>query len=288
MTKAEIGSLQPNEIPSRKITGRAFKNGEQNMLRDLANLHGVPDVPRNSDVYSDIGEDGWWDMEKGLHKDLHRMNMVRISFADQALQNHNISKTEGRIAVIGCGGGIDAEGLAGKGYQHVIGIDQSTGALKVARKHAQKSNDENIRNIEYREESVYKLPFEDKSVSAIVMLDVLEHVEDLEQAFSEISRVLEDGGIVICDTLSRDEETVKAYMELEKAGIIPSGTHDPELFITIEEILDLIEGNNMSLIGEPKVLENVGGVFKLGNDPSKKEGHVLLAFKKSAPLSLAA
>lgn len=46
-----------------------------------------------------------------------------------------------------------------------------------------------------RQEDLRSLRFDDRSVSCIISLDTLEHIEDYEQALSELHRVLRPGGL---------------------------------------------------------------------------------------------
>ncbi|MBI2577582.1 MAG: hypothetical protein HYV77_01925, partial [Candidatus Wildermuthbacteria bacterium] len=59
------------------ITGRVYTKDEAEQLSKLANSYGVQKIERNIDTFSDIGMDGWWHPEKGIHKGLHLMNPIR-------------------------------------------------------------------------------------------------------------------------------------------------------------------------------------------------------------------
>lgn len=60
-----------------------------------------------------------------------------------------------------------------------------------------------------RQENLCALTFEDESVSAVVSVDTLEHIEDLNSALSEIYRVLSNDGVFIthvpCYYFSKEE-----------------------------------------------------------------------------------
>lgn len=45
--------------------------------------------------------------------------------------------------------------------------------------------------------SVYKIPLPSKSIDGVFSINVFNHIEDLEKAFSEINRVLVDGGELV-------------------------------------------------------------------------------------------
>ncbi|MDF5731913.1 MAG: bifunctional 2-polyprenyl-6-hydroxyphenol methylase/3-demethylubiquinol 3-O-methyltransferase UbiG [Rhizonema sp. PD38] len=213
-----------------RITGRYYAIGEKEMLNKLANDCGVQLQVRNIDSYSQIGLEGWWDLEKGLHQKLHVMNPIRGNFTVELLKEYGISRSH-KIVEIGCGGGILSEYIARQGF-NVTGIDISEGAIEVAKQHALLDNIE----IEYQTGSVYQLSFPNNSFDVVVSSDFLEHIEDLDKAISEMSRILKSGGIFVFDTIARNEEAVKHYMSLETIGVIPAGTHDPLLFVNPEEL----------------------------------------------------
>lgn len=218
------------EEMTEKITGRYYAIGEKDMLNRLANDYGVKLQVRNVDSYSQIGLEGWWDLEKGFHQGLHLMNPIRGNFIIELLKEYGISSFH-KIIEIGCGGGILSEYIARQGFD-VTGIDISEGAIEVAKQHAVLDNIK----IEYRIGSVYQLPFPNNSFDVVFSSDFLEHIEDLDKAISEMSRILKPGGIFVFDTIARNLESVKEYMSLEAIGVIPAGIHDPLLFVNPEEL----------------------------------------------------
>src|SRR5690606_7196610 len=74
----------------------------------------------------------WWDPESEF-KPLHQINPLRLAWIDR------LAPLRGRRVVdIGCGGGILAESMAGRGAE-VLGIDLADRPLKVAELHALES-----------------------------------------------------------------------------------------------------------------------------------------------------
>ncbi|NEP80112.1 MAG: 3-demethylubiquinone-9 3-O-methyltransferase [Okeania sp. SIO3C4] len=212
-----------------KITGRNFQVDEKEKIVQLTRDYGVQIDERNIDCYSNIGIEGWWG-ENGLHVGLHYMNSIRGKFVIDLLKQYQISNFH-QIIEVGCGGGIFCEYIAKQGY-NILGIDVSSGAISVAQEHALMNN----LTINYQTASVYELPFADQSFDVVMSSDFLEHIEDLETAIYEMSRILKHNGLFIFDTIYRSENSVQYFMSLESQDKIPPGTHDPFLFVKPEEL----------------------------------------------------
>src|SRR5260370_36310112 len=82
------------------------------------------------------------------------------------------------------------------------------------------------------------MPFADSSFSAIVCLDVLEHVNNLQATIAEIARVLAPGGVFVFDTINRTflaRAVLIWYGEHFPGGLTP-GTHSYHKFIKPAEL----------------------------------------------------
>lgn len=91
------------------------------------------------------------------------------------------------ILDIGCGEGQISRRLAAADTsRRVVGVDPTPRQIEVAR--------ERGGNVEYRVASVESLPFQDGEFDTVVTCLVFEHVDDLESAVREVSRVLAPGG----------------------------------------------------------------------------------------------
>jgi SAM-dependent methyltransferase len=107
----------------------------------------------------------------------------RLFYALQALKD-----TKGGLLDVGCGVGDFPEAI--KHYYpklEVYGIDISKKAISLARKRAKK--------VKFKVADVQKLPFKDETFEAVTCFDLLEHVENPQEALAEIYRVLKPGGI---------------------------------------------------------------------------------------------
>ena len=98
-----------------------------------------------------------------------------------------------RIVDLGSGAGFDCFIAAGNvGPQgHVVGIDMTEEMLAKSRKTAQAMG---LRNVEFREGILEKLPIEDGWADVVISNGVINLCADKQQVLSEISRVLRPGG----------------------------------------------------------------------------------------------
>ncbi len=96
---------------------------------------------------------------------------------------------KGKILDIGCGAGNMAKGI--KYYRpdlEIYGIDISEKAIQIAKHRSQ--------GIQFILGKGEQLPYKDNFFDAIVMYDVLEHIEKPEKILQEVQRVLKENGIV--------------------------------------------------------------------------------------------
>ena len=89
------------------------------------------------------------------------------------------------ILDVGCGDGQIARALAAQGSD-VLGIDPTELHIAIARERAGGPR--------YELGSALKLPVEDESQDAVVACLVFEHIDEVDKALAEVSRVLKPGG----------------------------------------------------------------------------------------------
>lgn len=102
---------------------------------------------------------------------------------------------------LGCGTGHWTQFLSEKGFR-VTAIDNSEAMLKIAR-------GKKLPNVLFQKADASRLPFPDKSFSAIVSVTMLEFVEDVKKVMDEIDRVIKPGGTLILGCLSALSELGK-------------------------------------------------------------------------------
>ena len=125
----------------------------------------------------------YFETEKG-----HWLMKVRRMIARDVLSRYLHRRIDGvKVLDFGCGSGIFAEELAEKGYDS-YGVDISKEAISFGKS-------QGIKNLEVFDS--HTLNFPDNTFDAVVILDVLEHLEDEAWALKEMERVLKPGGNVV-------------------------------------------------------------------------------------------
>jgi 2-polyprenyl-6-hydroxyphenyl methylase/3-demethylubiquinone-9 3-methyltransferase len=128
----------------------------------------------------------------------------------------------------------------------VSGIDQSIKCIIKAQEHAASSGLE----IDYEHGFAEKLPYNDNTFDIVICVDVLEHVENLQIAISEIYRVLKPHGLFFFDTINRSlkSKLVMIWLLENVLKEIPRGIHDWQKFIKPKELIDLMDKNGFTSI----------------------------------------
>ena len=181
----------------------------------------------------------WWDSD-GKFRPLHRMNPTRIGYIRDALCRH-FGRTVGdatpldglSIADVGCGGGLLCEPMARLGAR-VTGVDAGAEAVSIARLHADQMGLE----IDYRQATAEALAEEGAKYDAVLALEIVEHVADIDAFLAAVSALVRPGGVLIMSTLNR---TAKSF-GLAIVGAeyllrwVPRGTHDWRKFVRPSEL----------------------------------------------------
>lgn len=183
--------------------------------------------PLELQKFSDLAH-RWWDPESEF-KPLHQINPLRLDWIDQ------LSSLTGKTVVdVGCGGGILAEGMAGRGAI-VTGIDLAEKALGVARLHLFESG----LQVSYREISAEAFAVESPArFDVVTCMEMLEHVPDPASTVAACAQLVKPGGHVFLSTLNRNP---KAYFFAVIGAeyllnLLPRGTHDYAKFIRPSEL----------------------------------------------------
>jgi 2-polyprenyl-6-hydroxyphenyl methylase/3-demethylubiquinone-9 3-methyltransferase len=178
-------------------------------------------------IYNRVA-DRWWSDDIRWVRTLKNLVPGRLAWFDRHID------WQGRdVLDLGCAGGFMAEALARRGA-HVTGIDPAADAIDAARAHARESG----LRIGYDVGVGEALPYESASFDAVVCVDVLEHVADLNKVLSEVARTLRPGGLFLFDTINRTLLARLATITVAEdvLRLLPRGTHDPAMFIRPTEL----------------------------------------------------
>ena len=189
---------------------------------------------RNDLTIYDKVADRWWSDDIRWVRTLKNLVPGRLAWFDRQIN------WQGKVLLdLGCAGGFMSEALALRGAQ-VTGIDPAAQAIDAARSHAFECG----LRISYDVGVGEALPYADASFDAVVCVDVLEHVADLDKVLTEVSRTLRPGGVFLFDTINRNPLARLAAITIAEdlLRILPRGTHDPSMFIRPAEMHAALQG----------------------------------------------
>jgi 2-polyprenyl-6-hydroxyphenyl methylase/3-demethylubiquinone-9 3-methyltransferase len=153
----------------------------------------------------------------------------------------------GRAVVdVGCGGGLLAEAMAGRGAR-VVGIDLADDLLRVAQLHALEAGI----NLEYRHESAEAHAAAHAGrYDVVTCMEMLEHVPDPVAVVEALARLVRPGGHVFVSTLNR---TPRAYLMAVLGAeyllrLLPPGTHTYDKFIRPSELAAWARAGGLELV----------------------------------------
>ncbi|MCC7464282.1 MAG: bifunctional 2-polyprenyl-6-hydroxyphenol methylase/3-demethylubiquinol 3-O-methyltransferase UbiG [Gammaproteobacteria bacterium] len=158
----------------------------------------------------------FWD-PAGPFRTLHALNPLRLAYVRE-----RAPLAGSRVADIGCGGGLLAEGLARAGGT-VTAIDLAPGMIEVAALHAA---DQGL-DIDYRVESVEGLAARAARFDVVTCMEMIEHVPDPAGLLRTLAMLLRPGGALFISTLNRTPAAfLLAIVGAEYlTGLVPRGTH---------------------------------------------------------------
>jgi 2-polyprenyl-6-hydroxyphenyl methylase/3-demethylubiquinone-9 3-methyltransferase len=194
--------------------------------------------------------DAWWDPH-GEFRPLHQLNPVRVAYIRDAAVRHfgldpSASQPLAGLSMIdiGCGGGLVAEAFARLGGR-LIGIDASAESVRVAELHARREG----LDIRYRCAVPEDLASDGERFDAVLALEVVEHVADLDRFVEACAALRTPGGMMVFATLNR---TLKS-LALAKIGAeyvlrwLPPGTHDWRKFVRPSELAAILRRHQLDM-----------------------------------------
>ena len=229
------------------------------------------DTQQEITKFNDLA-DKWWDTS-GPMAPLHGLNSLRVPFIHETLNPPSANRPHMDVLDVGCGAGILSESIACLGYQ-VVATDPATRNIEIAKNHAQQMG----LDIDYHEGLIENLDL--KTFDAILVMEVVEHVPDVQELLSECIKRLKPGGHLFVATINRTLASfVTAIVGAEYIfRMLPKGTHEWSKFVKPEEIINPLNRSNMTLAKTSGISVNpFGPRFRL-------TGYIgvnyMLAFKK--------
>ena len=265
---SKAGSGGDARVRSRSHAPRAVENHQRSVdEKEVAKFA----------AYDDGGGEGggaWWEQSmRSPTAALHYMNRARGRFTRDVLCRHFSRDTDAvdplrglRVLDVGCGGGIFSESLARSGAD-VTGIDATPECVRAAQAHldAYGTTGADISKhfagtLQYRCITAEQLTVEEegrpKSSSsdgaffdAVVSLEVVEHVSDVEKYLETLCGLVRPGGALVMSTINRTPRSyaLAILVAEEIMRWVPRGTHDWNKFVTPEEIAMLCKRHGVEI-----------------------------------------
>jgi 2-polyprenyl-6-hydroxyphenyl methylase/3-demethylubiquinone-9 3-methyltransferase len=186
----------------------------------------------DNDFYDELG-DLWHQGDGHAIALLRAETPVRLAYVRGALARAGVRGGD-RVLDIGCGGGLLSLPLAELGFR-VKGVDRSAPSLAAARARVPAGADAT-----FAVGDALALAEPPEHYDAVLMMDLLEHIEKPALALAEAARALRPGGVLIFHTFNRTPESwllaVKGIGFVTREG--PSNVHAHSLFITPAELAE--------------------------------------------------
>ena len=178
----------------------------------------------------------WWN-SAGPMRPLHVVNYLRLDYLLQLVRTRLAPQgrpIQGlRVLDVGCGAGLLCEPLSSRGAR-VTGIDAAEKNIAAARLHA---DGEHLR-IDYRVGEPAAAIGADEKFDLVLLLEVVEHVSDVESLVAAAARHVAPGGLLVASTIDRTFKSfVFAIVGAEYLfRVLPRGTHQWRRFVRPSEL----------------------------------------------------
>ena len=192
----------------------------------------------------------WWD-ENGKFQSLHKFTDIRIKYINRVISKYKKQDKKYRLDKlecldIGCGGGLLSERIARLGAS-VTGIDITENSIEIAKIHAFNSG-LNINYIKTDISSFIKIN-SPKQFDLIIASEVVEHLDNRNLFFKEISKLLKNEGILIMTTINKTALSLlfAKFMAENILKLLPKGIHDFEKFVSPNTLIAEAKPYNIHL-----------------------------------------
>ncbi|MCC7216447.1 MAG: bifunctional 2-polyprenyl-6-hydroxyphenol methylase/3-demethylubiquinol 3-O-methyltransferase UbiG [Burkholderiales bacterium] len=190
----------------------------------------------------------WWNAA-GPMRPLHVVNALRQDYIGARIaarfgRTGPAPLTGIRIVDIGCGAGLLCEPFARLGAQ-VTGVDAAAGNVAAARIHAAAER----LAIDYRIGEPAAALRDDERFDAVLLLEVVEHVDDVDGLVRRAARHVAPGGLLFVSTIDRTWRSFAlAIVGAEYVfRVLPRGTHDWRRFVRPRELAAMATGAGLAL-----------------------------------------
>lgn len=171
----------------------------------------------NASYYDDFAD--WYEKER--HHGYHAMlDRLQVGVARPLCEGRDVLE-------VGCGTGMILKEIAPVASK-AVGLDISRGMLEKAR----------ARGLDVVEGSATHLPFDDHSFDAVYSFKVLAHVQDIERAMGEVSRVLRPGGRAALEFYNT-RSLRYVIKRLKKPHAISATTTDDQVYTRYDNLRDV-------------------------------------------------
>jgi 2-polyprenyl-6-hydroxyphenyl methylase/3-demethylubiquinone-9 3-methyltransferase len=179
----------------------------------------------------------WWDAA-GPMRPLHVVNALRVDYLCDLMaarfpgcRRDDLAGL--RILDVGCGAGLAAEPLARRGAR-VTAIDAAEKNIAAAILHARR---EGV-SVDYRVGDPDAALGPQERFDVVLLLEVVEHVENVAQFVAQAARHLAPGGLLVASTINR---TVRSFLFAIVGAeyvlrLLPRGTHSWRHFVRPAEL----------------------------------------------------
>ena len=183
----------------------------------------------------------WWD-ENGKFQSLHKFTDIRIRYIKRIVSkyqqpNKTFTLNNLKCLDIGCGGGLLSERIARLGGS-VTGIDITKNSIDIAATHALNSG----LNINYINTDITSFIKNNssKKFDLVIASEVVEHLDNRNLFFEEVSKLLNNKGILILTTINKTALSLilAKFMDENVLKLLPKGIHDFEKFVSPETLID--------------------------------------------------
>lgn len=159
-------------------------------------------MPTINNAFYDTLGDLWFEGDDHAVALLRAEGLLKTAYVREVFDREGIAEahreSEGaRVLDAACGGGLVAHPLAAAGYR-VLGVDLAPGAIEAARRRTPPGTD-----ARFETGDATALPAADASFDAVLLLDMLEHIDNTPAVLAEAARVLRPGGVMVFNTFNQ-------------------------------------------------------------------------------------